>query len=66
MVRIGAELTDHLGTILLTLYSIGLIVLAVLRSTGVGAAQRIKRGPAFLVGPAASIVYQGIFFVFNR
>ncbi len=53
-------------TILLTLYSIGLIMLFVLFTKGVGAAQRIKRGPAILVGIVAFIVYQGIFFIFNR
>ena len=52
--------------ILLTLYSIALILLAVLLTKGVGSAQRIKRGPAVLIGLVAFVVYQGIFFVFNR
>jgi hypothetical protein len=46
----------------LTLYSIFLIMLAVLLIKGVGAAQQLKRGPAILVGPVAAIVYQGVFF----
>ena len=53
-------------TILLTLYSIGLIMLFVLLTRGVIASQRIRRGPAMLIGFVAFLVYQGIFFVFNR
>lgn len=53
-------------TILLTLYSTGLMMLFVLLTKGVIAAQRIKRGPAVLIGFVALIVYQGIFFIFNR
>ena len=53
-------------TILLTLYSIALIMLAVLLTMGVRAAQRIKPAPAILIGIIAFVVYQGIFFVFNR
>jgi hypothetical protein len=52
--------------ILLTLYSIGLIMLVVLFIKGVSAAQRLKPGPAILVGLVAAIVYQGVFFIFNR
>lgn len=52
--------------ILLTLYSIGLILLGVLSIKGVGAAQRLKRGPAIFIGIVAAIVYQGVFFIFNR
>jgi len=52
--------------ILLSLYSIALVMLAVLLIKGVGVAQRLKRGPAILVGLVAAIVYQGVFFIFNR
>jgi len=52
--------------ILLTLYSIALIMLAVLLTKGVRAAQRIKPAPAILIGIVAFLVYQGLFFVFNR
>ncbi len=53
-------------TILLTLYSIALIMLFVLLIKGVSAAQKIKLGPAIFIGSVAAIVYQGIFFIFNR
>lgn len=53
-------------TILLTLYSIGLLMLFVLLIMGTRAAQKIKLGPAIFVGTVAAIVYQGIFFIFNR
>ncbi len=52
--------------ILLTCYSTALIMLFVLLTKGVGAAQRIKRGPAILIGIVAFIAYQGVFFIFNR
>jgi hypothetical protein len=51
--------------ILLTLYSIALIMLFVLLTRGVIASQRIKRGPAILIGLVAFVVYQGTFFIFN-
>jgi Yip1 domain len=53
-------------TILLTLYSIGLIMLFVLLIKGVGASQKIKPPLAILIGSIAAIVYQGTFFIFNR
>jgi hypothetical protein len=53
-------------TILLTVYSIALILLVVLSIKGVGAAQRLKPVPAILIGLIAAIVYQGVFFIFNR
>ncbi len=53
-------------TILLTLYSIGLIMLFVLLIKGVVASQKIKLSPAIIIGSLAAIVYQGIFFIFNR
>ena len=52
--------------ILLTLYGIALVMLALLSIKGVGASQKIKGGPALFVGIVAAIVYQGIFFIFNR
>lgn len=52
--------------ILLTLYSIGIIMLFVLQITGIRSSQKIKMGPAILIGSVAAIVYQGLFFVFNR
>lgn len=53
-------------TILLTLYSIGIIMLFVLQIKGIRSSQKIKMGPAIFIGSAAAIVYQGLFFVFNR
>ncbi len=53
-------------TILWTLYSIALILLVVLQIIGVKASQKIKIGPAILVGSIAAIVYQVLFLVFNR
>jgi len=52
--------------ILLTLYTISLIWMPTLFSKGVGAAQRLRRGPAILVGVLAFLVYQGVFLIFNR
>lgn len=52
--------------ILLTLYTVALVMLLVLLIKGVRSAQRIKLGPAILIGIVAFIVYQGIFFIFNR
>jgi hypothetical protein len=53
-------------TILLTLYSLSILWFMVLFPIGVGAAQRIKRGPALFVGLAAYFVYQLVFLIFNR
>ncbi len=53
-------------TILLTLYSIALIMLFLLLIKGVGGAQRIKRVPAIFIGIVAAMVYQGVFLIFNR
>jgi hypothetical protein len=52
--------------ILLTLYSIALILLFVLLTKGVFASQRIKRTPGVLIGFVSFIVYQGMFLIFNR
>ena len=53
-------------TILLTLYSTALIMLFVLLIKGVRASQKIKPGPSLFIGSVAAVVYQGIFFIFNR
>jgi hypothetical protein len=53
-------------TILMTLYSIGLIMLFVLLIRGVVASQKIKPPLAILIGSIAAVVYQGTFFIFNR
>jgi hypothetical protein len=52
--------------ILLTLYSLSILWFLVLFPIGIRAAQRIKLGPAILVGVPAYIVYQFIFVIFNR
>lgn len=53
-------------TILLTLYSIALILLVVLMIKGVRSSQKVKLVPAIFIGATSAIIYQGIFFVFNR
>ena len=53
-------------TILFTLYSLSFVLFFVLFSKGISSTQRIRRGPAILVGVLAFIVYQGFFFIFNR
>jgi hypothetical protein len=53
-------------TILWILYGLYIILFLVLFPKGVGAAQRIRRGPAILVGVLAFLVYQGVFVIFNR
>lgn len=52
--------------ILLTLYSVALILLYVLLTKGVFASQRIKGIPGLLIGLVSFIAYQGTFFIFNR
>lgn len=52
--------------ILLTLYGISILWFMVLYPKGVGAAQRLKTGPAVFVGLAAYFVYQSVFVIFNR
>ncbi|HLO13323.1 MAG TPA: Yip1 family protein [Anaerolineales bacterium] len=52
--------------ILWILYSIFGILMPVLLIKGVRAAQRIKPAPALMIGLLAFVIYQGIFFVFNR
>lgn len=53
-------------TILWIIYSLSFIVFFVLFPKGTGAAQRIGRGPAILVGVLSFLVYQGVFLIFNR
>jgi hypothetical protein len=43
-----------------------LVWFILLFSKGIGAAQRIRRGPAFALGVTAFFVYQTVFFIFNR
>ncbi len=53
-------------TILWTLYILSFILFLLLFPKAVGAAQKIKRAPAILVGILAFFVYQLVFLVFNR
>jgi hypothetical protein len=53
-------------TILWTLYTLSFVLFLILFPKGVGAAQRIRRGPAILVGVLSFLVYQVFFIIFNR
>jgi hypothetical protein len=53
-------------TILWICYGTALVWAPVLCSIGVAAAQKLRRGPAVLVGVLAFLVYQGVFLIFNR
>jgi hypothetical protein len=53
-------------TILWTLYTLSFVFFLVLFPKGIGAAQRIRGGPAIVVGVLSFLVYQGVFFIFNR
>jgi len=53
-------------TILWFFYILSAVLFVVLFPIGIRAAQRLKRGPAILVGIPAFIVYQFIFLIFNR
>jgi len=53
-------------TILWTFYSLSFVLFLILFPKGVGAAQRIRRGPAILVGVLSFFVYQVFFIIFNR
>ena len=53
-------------TILWILYGLYFILFLFLFPKGIRAAQRIRSGPAILVGVLAFIVYQGVFVIFNR
>ena len=52
--------------ILLTIYGVALVMLFLLCIKGVGASQKLKAGPALFVGILAAVMYQGVFFIFNR
>jgi hypothetical protein len=47
-------------------YGLYAVLFVVLYPLAVRSAQKIKLGPAILVGELAFIVYQGVFFIFNR
>jgi hypothetical protein len=53
-------------TILLILYSLGLILLIVYLIIGVARSQMIKFGHALWIGFISAVAYQGVFFIFNR
>lgn len=53
-------------TILWILYTLYFILFFVLFPLGVSTAQRLRRGPAILVGVLAVLVYNGVFVIFNR
>lgn len=53
-------------TILWILYGLSFILFVVLFPKATGAAQRIRRGPAILIGILSFVVYQGVFLIFNR
>ncbi len=49
-----------------TLYGISFIYFIILFPKGVESAQRLRRGPAIFTGVLSFLVYQGVFFIFNR
>ncbi len=53
-------------TVLWIFYGLYLVLFLILFPKGIGAAQRMRRGPAILVGVLALLVYQGVFLIFNR
>jgi len=53
-------------TILWIFYSLSFILFFVLFPKGIGTAQRLRLGPAILVGVLSFLVYQGFFLIFNR
>jgi hypothetical protein len=52
--------------ILWSLYTLSLVIFLVLFPKGIGSSQRIGRVPSILVGVTSFLVYQGVFFIFNR
>lgn len=52
--------------ILWALYGLSFVLFVILFPKAIGAAQRIKRGPAILIGLLSFLVYQGVFLIFNR
>jgi hypothetical protein len=59
----GPTVWHSLVWTLMTLY---LVAFVFFFSKGLGAAQRVRPAPAVVLGVAAFVVYQGLFFVFNR
>ena len=53
-------------TILTTLYVLSFLWFLFLFPKGIGAAQKLRRGPAILIGILAFLVYQGVFLIYNR
>jgi hypothetical protein len=53
-------------TVLWIFYGLYLVLFLVLFPKAVGASQRIRGGPAILIGVLSFIVYQGVFIIFNR
>lgn len=53
-------------TILTILYGFALFLLFYLSIKGVSASQKTKGGAALFIGIVAAVVYQGVFFIFNR
>ena len=53
-------------TILWILYGLYFAFFFVLFPKAIGASQRLKTGPAILVGVLSYLVYQFVFFIFNR
>jgi hypothetical protein len=47
-------------------YGASAVAFVVLLPKAVGAAGRLRRGPAILLGVIAYLVYQGVFIIFNR
>ena len=52
--------------LLWTLYGIYFIWMTVLFAKGVGASERLRRGPSILLALIGLVVYHGLFAVFNR
>ena len=53
-------------TLLWIQFAIYLVWFLLLFSKGIGAAQRLRRGPSILLGVIAFVIYQFVFLIFNR
>ena len=53
-------------TLLWIQFAIYLLWFLLLFSKGIGAAQRLRRGPAIFLGVIAFVIYQFVFLIFNR
>jgi hypothetical protein len=53
-------------TIWATIYGLSFAYFFVLFPKAVGAAQRMRRGPAIFIGVLVFLLYQGVFLIFNR